>query len=195
MTANNTDTDREHRILIAGFGGQGILSLGKLLCNAAIAEGLNATYMPSYGTEVRGGTCNCHIVISPEEIFSPYVEAANSLVILNQMSYDRFRGILVPGGNLVYDSSMVAGEEDTSSNKQVVLDVPARDMAAQMGNELVANVILLGGFINLTGLCQINSLETAIEDWLTPDKTDQIDLNLKALHTGLEASKPQKPQD
>ncbi|MFW6456730.1 MAG: 2-oxoacid:acceptor oxidoreductase family protein [Planctomycetota bacterium] len=186
MNAHTNNPAHEHRILIAGFGGQGILSLGKLLCNAAISENANATYMPSYGTEVRGGTCNCHLVISLDEIFSPYVEKADFLIILNQMSFKRFNPILAPDGLLMYDSSMVDVPDDATIDTQTTVGLPARDLAAEMGNELVANVILLGGFIGTTELCEIDNLEEAVENWLTPNKVDQIEINLQALHKGVE---------
>lgn len=187
MNTERKNKTQEHRLLIAGFGGQGVLSLGKVLCNAAISEGLNATYMPSYGTEVRGGTCNCHIVLSQNEIFSPYVERADSLIILNQMSFDRFYQILVPTGILVYDSSMVDIESAKIENTQKTVSVPARDMAGEMGNEVVANVILLGAFLQTTQLCTPEGIESSIEDWLSPNKTNHIPLNLEAFHKGMSA--------
>ncbi|MFP4175858.1 MAG: 2-oxoacid:acceptor oxidoreductase family protein [Planctomycetota bacterium] len=176
----------EHRILIAGFGGQGILTLGKILCNAAINEGLRTTYMPSYGTEVRGGTCNCHVVISDNEIFSPYVERAQSLIILNEPSLQRFQPMLRPGGLLVCDSSMVETEPQNNGDPTVAVAVPATDIAAELGNVLVANVILLGTFISMTQLCRPSTIEQAIKEWLSSRKKDAIPVNITAFHRGLE---------
>jgi 2-oxoglutarate ferredoxin oxidoreductase subunit gamma len=186
MTAQS-DKNREQRVLIAGFGGQGILTLGKLLCNAAISEGKNVTYMPSYGTEVRGGTCNCHVVISPEEIFSPYVETADSLIILNELSYERFHSTLRPGGLLVVNTSMVQPSEKDNPCRGQVLGLPATETAGQMGNVLVANVILLGAFVGATGICGEESIELAIREWLSDGKGDKIPLNLDAFRRGLKA--------
>jgi 2-oxoglutarate ferredoxin oxidoreductase subunit gamma len=188
MTAQ-TDNSTEHRILIAGFGGQGILTLGKLLCNAAISEGKNVTYMPSYGTEVRGGTCNCHVVVSPEEIFSPYVEAADSLIILNELSYERFRPTLRRGGLMVLNTSMVDPETYEGDSDAHILGLPATETAGEMGNVLVANVLLLGVFIGATGLCEQESIEQAIREWLGEGKEEKIPLNLKAFRQGIEAGR------
>lgn len=184
-----TDNNTEQRILIAGFGGQGILTLGKLLCNAAISEGKNVTYMPSYGTEVRGGTCNCHVVISPEEIFSPYVEAADGLIILNELSYERFRPTLRPGGLLVLNTSMVDPETYEGDSDARILGLSATETAGEMGNVLVANVLLLGAFIGATGLCGAESIEQAIRDWLGEGKEEKIPLNLEAFRRGMEAGR------
>lgn len=185
MTAES-DSNAEHRVLIAGFGGQGILTAGKILCKAAINEGQNATYMPSYGTEVRGGTCNCHVVISPREIFSPYVESADSLVILNELSYERFHGLLRPGGLLVLNASMVSLDDYERPSECRLLAIPATEIANDMGNVLVANVMLLGGFIGATGICSEETVEQTIRDWLGDEKKVHIPLNLKAFRRGLQ---------
>jgi 2-oxoglutarate ferredoxin oxidoreductase subunit gamma len=98
---------QEHRLIVAGFGGQGILTLGKLLCMAAMREGKKVTYLPAYGPEVRGGTANCQVVISSGIIYSPLVEQADSAIILNQLSYERFARALKPSGLLLVNSSGV----------------------------------------------------------------------------------------
>ena len=186
MTAE-TESNVEHRILIAGFGGQGILSTGKLLCTSAINEGQNATYMPSYGTEVRGGTCNCHVVISPREIFSPYIETADTLMVLNELSLERFRNLLAPGGLLIVNSSLINIEEYEDIPDCRLLSLPATQMATDMGNVLVANVLLLGTFIGASGLCRTETVEQTIRQWLGENKKEHIPLNLKAFRRGLEA--------
>lgn len=181
-----TNENQEHRILIAGFGGQGILTLGKLLCNAAINEGRNVTYLPSYGTEVRGGTCNCHVVISAEEIFSPYVETADTLIIMNELSFERFRSSVQPDGLLVLNTSLIDPGDQNAQPRAKILGIPATEMAGEMGNVLVANVFLLGGFIGATGLCEEQSIERAIRTWLGKGKEEKIPLNLKAFRRGIE---------
>ena len=124
----------EHRLIVAGFGGQGVLSLGKLLCISAMAEGKTVTYLPSYGAEVRGGTANCQVTISSGSIYSPLVERADSLIILNQLSYDRFAARLREGGLMVVNSSAIDAREGNGDGRMVA--VPATELAAQMGSEI-----------------------------------------------------------
>jgi len=174
----------EHRIMIAGFGGQGVLTLGKLLCVSAMNEGKQVTYLPSYGTEVRGGTAHCHVVISPERIFDPLVETADSLIILNYPSFERFRHILRPGGVAVLNASLVDPGEYAAHQQVTVVPIRATELAAEMGNVLVANVLLLGAFLEATELCRRESVELALRQFLTGPKSRDMELNLAALHRG-----------
>jgi 2-oxoglutarate ferredoxin oxidoreductase subunit gamma len=95
------------KIILAGFGGQGMMLLGKLLAQAAMADGKQVTYFPSYGTEVRGGTAVYHLIVSSEEIFSPIIEEADTLIVMNQPSYQKFKGMLKPDGLLLLNTSMI----------------------------------------------------------------------------------------
>jgi 2-oxoglutarate ferredoxin oxidoreductase subunit gamma len=174
----------EHRIIVAGFGGQGVLTLGRLLCTAAMKEGRHVTYLPSYGSEVRGGTANCHVVISPEEIFSPYVELADSLIVLNQPSFDRFGDIVRPGGLVVANTSLVDPGQYERSHEVTLLRVPATEQAAELGNVLVANVMLLGAFLGAMPLCGRECVEEALRQTLSGRKSKALDLNLKAYAKG-----------
>ncbi len=179
------DSTREvHRIIIAGFGGQGVLTLGRLLCMSAMSEGKEVTYLPSYGSEVRGGTANCHVVISPDQIFSPFVEKADSLIILNRASFERFRDAIRPGGLLVVNTSLVELGDYESTHQVTVLPVPATEQAAELGNVLVGNVLLLGAFRKATGICCRKSVEQAIRQLLTGRKSRDIEVNQKALERG-----------
>ncbi len=173
---------REHRIIAAGFGGQGILTLGRLLCIAAMREGKMVTYMPSYGAEVRGGTANCQVVISPGTIYSPLVEQADSLIIMNQPSYERFRDALKPGGLVALNSSAV--EPDGATSDIELLPLPAAETAADMGNARVGNVIMLGAFAEVTGLIRQESAREALREVFTGRKAEMLDLNLEALEAG-----------
>lgn len=180
----------EHRIIIAGFGGQGILTLGKLLCRAAISEGKRVTYLPAYGTEVRGGTANCHVVISSGDIFSPLVEEADSLLILNQLSYKRFADRLRSAGLLVVNSSLVdlsdkgAAGGNGSLNDCTTLSIPATGRAAEFGNVIFANMIMLGAFMRATGICRDENIFAALEESLKGKKKDLLDSNRMAYETG-----------
>jgi len=172
--------------MIAGFGGQGILTLGRLLCVGAMNEGKQVTYLPSYGSEVRGGTAHCHVVISPEPIFSPFVETADSLIILNHPSFERFGEIVRPGGLVVLNTSMVEPGDYERTHRVRLLLVSATELAAEMGNVVVGNVLLLGAFVAASDVCALDSVEGALRELLAGPKSSTIEINLKALHRGAE---------
>lgn len=130
------------RIILAGSGGQGVMTIGKAIARAAMLSNLHCTYFPSYGTEVRGGTANCQVVVSDEEIHSPVVEEADTVFALNQPSLERFAPFLTPDGLLLLNTSMAVAPEANGR----LLAVPATDMANDLGNVRVANVILLGAW-------------------------------------------------
>jgi 2-oxoglutarate ferredoxin oxidoreductase subunit gamma len=181
----DTKPSDEHRLICAGFGGQGVLSLGKLLCISAMAEGKVVTYLQSYGAEVRGGTANCQVIVSSDTIYSPLVESADSLIILNQLSYDRFATCVKPGGLMLLNSSTIdPGPSPGGPADPRVLSLPATDLAVRMGNVRVANVILLGAFLQLTGLVKWESCEQALEDLWGDRKADLVGLNRRALRRG-----------
>ncbi len=151
----------EERVIIAGFGGQGVMTIGKLAALAAMNEGREVTFFPSYGAEVRGGTANCHIVVSDEPVYSPMVEEADSMILLNQLSYDRFRPSLRPGGLLLLNSSMARTDPERERDGATVVAIPATEAADELGNVRVANVIMLAAYCARRGLFDPeNVLET-----------------------------------
>jgi len=174
----------EHRLIVAGFGGQGVLTLGKILCIAAMAEGKKATYLPAYGGEVRGGTANCQVVVSGDTIYSPLVEKADSLIMLNQLSYDRFAELLKPGGLMLMNSSLV--DPAGTDCRATVIPLPATEVAAEMGDVRVANIIMLGAFVRRTGLVGPDSCAAALQDLLGQRKAALAELNEQALARGRE---------
>ncbi len=171
-------------MIIAGFGGQGILTTGKLLCTAALNEGKEVTYMPAYGTEVRGGTANCHVVISDSRIFSPLVENADSLLIMNQLSMERFGERLKEDGLLLTNSSLVEDIPDNPGGTNRHLSIPATERAAELGNVVVANVLMLGAYVRSTEICRDESVLEALEDALSDKDQELLDMNMKAYKTG-----------
>ncbi len=179
-------TDQEHRITIAGFGGQGILTMGRLLCGSAMKDGKQVTYLPSYGSEVRGGTAHCYVVISPEPIFSPFVEMADSLIIFNHPSFERFGDAIRAGGLVLLNSSMVEPGDYERTHRVVLVPIRATELAAEMGNVVVGNVLLLGAFVAVSGICRLESVEGALREFLTGPKTSTLELNLRALRRGAE---------
>jgi len=174
----------EHRLIAAGFGGQGILTLGRLLCMAGMSEGRRVTYLPSYGSEVRGGTANCQVVISPGTIYSPLVEVAHSLIIFNQLSYERFRERLRPDGLMLVNSSGVEMDGLQGPPEGRLLALPAAERAARMGNVRVGNVIMLGAFTRLAGLVGAKSCREALQENFGRAGEEILELNLKAFDEG-----------
>jgi len=170
------------RVIMAGSGGQGLMMIGKLLAHVVMREGKHVTFLPSYGTEVRGGTANCHVVISTEEIFSPLVEVADSLLIMNQQSYDKFKGLLKPGGTLLINSSMV--HPDSAADGAELVPIPATECASELGNMRVANMVMAGAYNALKKLVQIPNLLAELQATLAGKKAGLFEVNKQALERG-----------
>jgi 2-oxoglutarate ferredoxin oxidoreductase subunit gamma len=173
----------EHRIIIAGFGGQGVLMLGKLLAYAGMQEGKNVTWLPSYGPEMRGGTANCNVIISDDLIGAPIVTEATAVIVMNLPSLDRFEAGAQPGGWLLVNSSLVPRAPVRSDVH--VLSIPVNDLAQQQGSPRVANVVMLGAYLALSQAVAKSSVVAAIEDVLGPSKRHLLPINLNALEAGL----------
>ncbi|MBP6919746.1 MAG: 2-oxoacid:acceptor oxidoreductase family protein [Candidatus Omnitrophica bacterium] len=169
-----------HRIIIAGEGGQGIMLLGKVLAEAAMAEGRSVTYLPAYGAEVRGGTANCMVIVSDTEIGSPLVQEADSLIIMNEPSLVRFAGRLSKKGTAFINSSLVSGNVPVKAGARF----PFTDMAIQMGNQKCANMVALGCFCAGTKLIDLKTVMKIIEENTPAQKKELAVLNKKALEAG-----------
>ena len=137
-------------MVMAGFGGQGIVLAGKLLAQTAMRAGLEVTYMPSYGAEVRGGTANCMVIVSNKPIACPVVSAPNSLVICNKASLSKFAPRLRPGGLLVFNSSLIQSVHSVPEGVEVV-GVPAEEIAIEAGSPKSANMVMLGAYLGKRG--------------------------------------------
>jgi 2-oxoisovalerate ferredoxin oxidoreductase beta subunit len=169
----------KHEMIIAGFGGQGILLLGQLLAKSSMREGKFVSWLPSYGPEMRGGTANCHVVVSPERIGSPYVAHPSLLVAMNQPSLEKFAEGVREGGTILYDSSFIKTVTLPSHVRGV--PVPCSEIANQIGNAKVANMVAAGAIIALSGVTETASFEKLIE--ALPRKA-LVEVNLKALAAG-----------
>lgn len=180
------------RICCAGFGGQGTLSMGKILAYAGMLEGHEVSWCPSYGPEMRGGTANCHVIVSDEPIGSPVITSdANCVIAMNQPSLDKFVDILADGGALVVNSDLAALKEDKGNIR--VLNVPANTMATQeFGGAKLANIVLLGAVIQATGSVKIESIDDAFEHVFGGAKAKFIPDNKKAFELGYEFAKNYK---
>ena len=174
------------KTILAGFGGQGMMLLGKLLAQAAMTDGKYVTYFPSYGTEVRGGTAVYHLIVSTEEIFSPLIEEADTLIVMNQPSYQKYKVLLKPDGLLVLNSSMIKSNNlpDVKTYK-----IPATEIASKLGNVLVSNVVMLGAFLAIKKLFSANLILDQLQAMLKGKKGNLLAINKQALESGMQVIK------
>jgi 2-oxoglutarate ferredoxin oxidoreductase subunit gamma len=172
-------------IIIAGFGGQGVMSMGQLLTYAGMLEGKNVSWLPSYGPEMRGGTANCNVIISDDEVGSPIVTKASAVIALNRPSLDKFEEAVVPGGLLLINSSLV--DRKAERDDVEVVYVPANEIADELGNSRIANSVVLGAYLAKVGEgISPKSIIEALKKVLGPSKQDLIPLNEEALKRGAE---------
>lgn len=168
-------------IIFAGFGGQGILSMGKFLTYAGMDEGFNVSWLPSYGPEMRGGTANCSVIITEENIGSPIVTQATALVVMNRPSLDKFENSVVPGGVIITDSMLV--DREIQRNDVSVYAIPATEVAEKLGDRKIANMVLLGALIEKTGVIPMDALLKALKEH---GKGSYFEINKQALEKGVE---------
>ena len=170
-------------IIIAGFGGQGIILAGKLLAQTAMKAGNEVTYMPSYGAEVRGGTANCMVIIADEPIACPVVGRPDSLIVMNKASLDKFAPCLKNGGLLVMNSSLIDNEPRLDETIET-LKVPADEIAVQLGNQKVANMVVLGAYLQKRGHLTAGAAAEALPDVLAQRYHGTVPVNTEALRRG-----------
>jgi 2-oxoglutarate ferredoxin oxidoreductase subunit gamma len=170
------------KTVFAGFGGQGVLMMGYTLALAAMDDGKEITYLPAYGAEMRGGTANCTVAISDEEIFSPVASSPDYAVIMNNPSLIKYESMVRPGGIIFINSSLVTktiGRDDIS-----VISIPASDIAKKLKEERIANMIMLGAFVAQTQLTSLESIMKALSESTRGKKSGLMKLNQKGLDTG-----------
>jgi 2-oxoglutarate ferredoxin oxidoreductase subunit gamma len=170
-------------IIIAGFGGQGIMLTGKLLAQTAMKAGKEVTYMPSYGAEVRGGTANCMVVIAENEIACPVVGRPDSLIVLNKASLNKFAPRLKNGGLLIMNSSLIDVNPELDDSIEVV-SVPADQIAVELGSPRSANMVALGAYLQKRGFLTPDAAAQAMPDVLASRYHKTLPVNIKALHKG-----------
>lgn len=173
----------DQQIIIAGFGGQGILSMGQILAYAGLLEGKNVSWLPSYGPEMRGGTANCNVVISDELVSSPIVKEADVVIVMNLPSMEKFEKNVAAGGNLLINSSLIS--ENTSKEDVKVFKIPANDIADELGNAKVANMVMLGAYVEISKIVSKQSIIESLKKVLLL-KDDFIKINEDALMRGAE---------
>ncbi|MEL7639903.1 MAG: 2-oxoacid:acceptor oxidoreductase family protein [Solidesulfovibrio sp.] len=170
-------------VIMAGFGGQGVMLIGNLLAYAGMEHGLNVTYIPVYGPEMRGGTANCTVVVSDDAIGSPIIRSPKSLIIMNRPSLDKFQPQLVDGGVLVLNASLIdTGLADASRVK--VVAVPANEIADGLGNTRMANMVALGAYVAATGVLPLSVVEESLSHVISKHYSHLIPKNAEALRAG-----------
>jgi 2-oxoglutarate ferredoxin oxidoreductase subunit gamma len=171
-------------VIISGFGGQGVLSMGKILAYSGLMDGKEVTWMPAYGPEQRGGTANVTVIVSDERISSPILSHYDVAIVLNQPSLDKFQSKVKPGGVLIYDGFGVVNPP--SRTDITVYRINAMDKAAEMKNAKVFNMLVLGGFLKVCPIVSTDGLQKALFKSLPTRHHDMIPQNMQAVGVGME---------
>jgi len=179
----------EERIIIAGFGGQGVMAMGQLLTYAGMIEGKQVSWLPSYGPEMRGGTANCNVVISSDDVGSPVVLDANTAIIMNKPSLDKFENSVVKGGKLFINSSLIDRKSERDDIE--VYYVPCNEIAGELGNARVANMVMLGAYLEATKVVSVDSVLAGFTKVFGEGKAHLLPINKEAIEKGAEAIRKQ----
>jgi 2-oxoglutarate ferredoxin oxidoreductase subunit gamma len=174
-------------VIMSGYGGQGILLMGQLLCYAGMHEKKNVTWMPSYGPEMRGGTANCTVMISTERVGSPLTQYPASLVAMNKLSLEKFESSIQPGGFLVINSSLI--DQDPGRSDLQIIRVPANKIAEQAGTPQVTNMAALGAYVAGKGIVSLDSVVVALRRMIPEHRKELLAVNEEALRKGAEFGK------
>jgi 2-oxoglutarate ferredoxin oxidoreductase subunit gamma len=170
-------------VVMAGFGGQGILLIGKMLAYAGMHEGKEVSWLPSYGPEMRGGTCNCTVVISDTPVGSPVIRSPRAVLAMNLPSLEKFEPDIRSGGLLLINSSLI--DRGAERDDLTVIEVPANEMATELGNPRGANMVALGAYLGATDAVSLEEIEKVIRETFAA-KPAVIEVNIEALHKGYE---------
>ncbi|TFG78649.1 MAG: 2-oxoacid:ferredoxin oxidoreductase subunit gamma [Chrysiogenales bacterium] len=171
-------------IRISGFGGQGIISAGILLAQAGMIENKHVSWFPAYGAEMRGGTANCSVVVSSDEVASPIVARPDTVIVMNEPSLAKFEPMLKPGGLLIINSSLVNSKPQRSDIR--VAYVTCNKIAEEIGTTKIANMVALGAFMGLTGALGVEAISKALPKVFKRAKPELLELNVQALKKGAE---------
>ncbi len=177
------------RLVFSGFGGQGLLTLGQMVANIGMNKGKNVTWMPSYGAEMRGGTANCSVIVSDNLIGSPIVtNNITTLIAMNNPSLSKFIGKVKEGGNVIINTSMV---DDFTDDKFNIIKIDATNIASNLGNIKVQNMVMLGAYIEILKNFSLEDVETVFREKFGSKKNseDIIKLNMEAVKKGMEAAR------
>ena len=170
-------------VIIAGFGGQGVLLIGKMLAYAGMHEGKEVSWLPSYGPEMRGGTCNCTVVVSDKPVGSPVIRSPRAVLAMNLPSLEKFEPDVRPGGLLLINTSLINRGSERDDIR--VVEVPANEVATELGNPRGANMVALGAYLGATDAVGVDEVIEVIRETFAA-KPAVIDVNIKALQKGYE---------
>lgn len=177
-------------IIIAGFGGQGVLSMGKILAYSGIMQDQEVSWMPSYGPEMRGGTANVTVILSDERISSPYLQIFDTAIILNQQSMDKFEKSVKPGGILLYDPNGISHHPTRADIK--IFQIEGTKLATEMGNKKIFNMVILGGFLKVKPIVKLENVIEGLKKSLSERYHHLIPLNKEAITIGMNNITPLK---
>lgn len=172
----------QQEVIIAGFGGQGVLFAGQLLAYTAMDSGKDVTWIPSYGPEMRGGTANCTVVISDEEIGSPFVKNPTAVLAMNLPSLDKYENLVKKGGVLVVNTSMV--NRKVEREDITVVSIPANEISEAVGSKRAVNMVMLGALLGNMDILSMDALEAALETHLPERHKKLLPANMEALRRG-----------
>lgn len=175
---------RDMNAVLAGFGGQGILFMGKVIAYAGLYDDKQVSWLPSYGPEMRGGTANCSVCISDEVICSPLVNTPNALIVMNLPSYEKFIDKVIPGGTVIVDSTLINAKCERTDID--IHYVPATALAEEHGLKGLANIILMGKLMALTNFCTMETMEKTLTKIVPPRKQHLVAKNMEAVALGAE---------
>ncbi len=170
-------------VILAGFGGQGVMSIGKNLAEAGVEEGLEVSWVPSYGPEMRGGTANCSVILSDEPIGAPLVEQPTEIIVMNRPSMAKFEGDVRPGGTIFVNSSII--KDKVQRDDVTAVYVPCDEIAAELGNPKVNNMVMLGAYVAASKVLKVETIEAMIQEMFTGRKAALVPLNMEALKRGM----------
>ena len=171
-------------VIMAGFGGQGLLFSGKVLAYAGLLENRELSWLPSYGPEMRGGTCNCSVILSDDPVGSPIIAHPNVLMVMNTPSLDKYEEAVAAGGTVFVDSSLISRKVERKDVN--VVYIPATQMAKDMDAVSLANMIILGAIVEKLGCVKGDTVVDALKHVISARKANLLDLNLKAVEVGRE---------
>ncbi|WHH59621.1 2-oxoacid:acceptor oxidoreductase family protein [Petroclostridium sp. X23] len=174
--------NNSQEMIMAGFGGQGIMFAGRLMAYAGMLAGKEVSWLPSYGPEMRGGTANCHVIVSDQQVGSPIVNNPTALIAMNRPSLDKFESTVLPGGLLIIDSSLINRSIERKDIRAI--EVPATQLAVDMGEGKLANMVLIGKLVKETEVFPLEVLVQAMNKAVSARNKDLLDMNVKALELG-----------
>ena len=171
-----------HELIFAGFGGQGILFSGKVLAYSAMHADKDVSWLPSYGPEMRGGTANCHVIVSDAPVSSPFVTVPTIVAAMNKPSFEKFEASVKPGGVVIKDSTLI--EADNKRDDIKYFDIPATQIAMDMNASKLANMVIVGKIVKETGILDIDTVIDGLTKMIPAKKADLLELNKKAIMAG-----------